>query len=140
MKNYNIQRFIDAHRRSFHVALGEIKAGYKVSHWMWYIFPQIKGLGRSEIAEYYAIENLDEAKAYLAEPVLAEHMQKICEALLENESSNAEEVMGWPDDLKLRSSMTLFKEADPDNAIYQKVLDKFFDGEADEKTLEILNS
>ena len=139
MKDYNIQRFIDAHQRSFHVALGEIKAGYKVSHWMWYIFPQIKGLGRSEIAEYYAIENLDEAKAYLTEPLLAEHMHAICEALLENESSNAEEVMGWPDDLKLRSSMTLFKEADLDNDIYQKVLDKFFDGEADEKTLEILN-
>ena len=65
MHNYNIQRFIDAHRRSFHVALGEIKAGYKVSHWMWYIFPQIKGLGRSEIAEYYAIENMDEAIAYI---------------------------------------------------------------------------
>ena len=140
MKNYNIQRFIDAHSRSFDVALGEIRAGYKVSHWMWYIFPQIKGLGRSEIAEYYAIEDLDEAKAYLAEPILAEHMQQICEALLENESSNAEEVMGWPDDLKLWSSMTLFKEADPDNAIYQRVLDKFFDGAADEKTLEILNS
>lgn len=139
MKNYNIQRFIDVHSRSFHVAFGEIKAGYKVSHWMWYIFPQIKGLGRSEIAEYYAIEDLDEAKAYLAEPVLVEHMQKICEALLENESNNAEEVMGWPDDLKLRSSMTLFREADPSNEIYQKVLEKFFDGEADEKTLKLLN-
>lgn len=119
--------------------MGEIKAGYKVSHWMWYIFPQIKGLGRSEIAKYYAIEDLGEAKAYLAEPVLAKHMQQICEALLENENSNAEEVMGWPDNLKLRSSMTLFKEVDPENAIYQKVLDKFFDGEADEKTLELLN-
>ena len=139
MKDYNIQRFIEAHRGSFDVALGEIRAGYKVSHWMWYIFPQIKGLGRSEMAKYYAIEDLDEAKAYLAEPVLAEHMQKICEALLENESSNAEEVMGRPDDLKLRSSMTLFKEADPGNEIYQKVLDKFFDGEADGKTLKILN-
>ena len=139
MKDYNIQRFIYAHSRSFEVALGEIKAGYKVSHWMWYIFPQIKGLGRSEIAKYYAIKNLGEAKAYLAEPVLAKHMQQICEALLENENSNAEEVMGWPDDLKLRSSMTLFKEVDPENAIYQKVLDKFFDGEADEKTLELLN-
>ena len=140
MKKYNIERFVDAHQRSYSFALSEIRVEYKVSHWMWYIFPQIKGLGRSEIAEYYAIEDLDEAKAYLAKPVLAEHMQKICEALLENESSNAEEVMGWPDDLKLRSSMTLFKEADPDNAIYQKVLDKFFDGEADEKTLKILNS
>lgn len=138
MKKYNIQRFVDAHRSSFDVALCEIKDGYKVSHWMWYIFPQIKGLGHSEIAEYYAIENIDEAKAYLSETVLAEHMQKICEALLENESHNAKKIMGWPDDLKLRSSMTLFKEADPKNKIYQKILDKFFDGEADVKTLELL--
>lgn len=105
---------------------------------MWYIFPQIKGLGHSEIAEYYAIEDLDEAKAYLDEPVLTAHMQEICEALLENESNNAEEVMGWPDDLKLRSSMTLFAAADPANDIYQEVLDKFFEGKPDEKTLELL--
>ena len=138
MKEYNIKRFVDAHQRSYDLALSEIRAGYKVSHWMWYIFPQIRGLGHSEIAEYYAIEELDEAKAYLKEPVLAAHMQEICEALLENENSNAEEVMGWPDDLKLRSSMTLFAVADPANDIYQKVLDKFFEGKPDEKTLELL--
>ena len=111
MKEYNIKRFIDAHQRSYGLALGEIRAGYKVSHWMWFIFPQIKGLGHSEIAEYYAIED---------------------------ESNNAEEVMGWPDDLKLRSSMTLFAAADPANDIYQKVLDKFFEGKPDERTLELL--
>lgn len=138
MRNYDIKRFVDAHQRSFVLALGEIRAGYKVSHWMWYIFPQIKDLGHSEIAEYYAIEDLDEAKAYLKEPILAAHMQEICEALLENESSNAEEVMGWPDDLKLRSSMTLFAAADPGNDIYHRVLDKFFEGKPDEKTLELL--
>lgn len=138
MEKCDIKRFVDAHHRSYNLALGEIRAGYKVSHWMWYIFPQIKGLGRSEIAEYYAIADLDEAKAYLKEPVLAAHMQEICEALLENESSNAEEVMGWPDDLKLRSSMTLFAAADPENDIYQRVLDKFFEGKPDEKTLELL--
>lgn len=138
MKEYNIKRFIGAHQRSYGLALGEIRAGYKVSHWMWFIFPQIKGLGHSEIAEYYAIEDLDEAKAYLDEPVLTAHMQEICEALLENESNNAEEVMGWPDDLKLRSSMTLFAAADPANDIYQEVLDKFFEGKPDEKTLELL--
>lgn len=138
MKAYNIKRFVDAHQRSYSLALEEIRAGYKVSHWMWYIFPQIRGLGYSEIAEYYAIEDLDEAKAYLQEPVLAAHMQEICEALLENESGNAEEVMGWPDDLKLRSSMTLFAAADPENKIYQRVLDKFFEGKPDEKTLQLL--
>lgn len=138
MKEYNIKRFVDAHQRSYNLALGEIRAGYKVSHWMWYIFPQIRGLGHSEIAEYYAIEDLDETKAYLQEPVLAAHMQEICEALLENESGNAEEVMGWPDDLKLRSSMTLFAAADPENKIYQRILDKFFEGKPDEKTLQLL--
>ncbi len=138
MKEYNIKRFVDEHQKSFVLALGEIRAGYKVSHWMWYIFPQIRGLGHSEIAEYYAIEDLDEAKAYLQEPVLAAHMQEICEALLENESGNAEEIMGWPDDLKLRSSMTLFAAADPENKIYQRVLDKFFEGKPDEKTLQLL--
>ncbi len=138
MKEYSIKRFVDAHQKSFVLALGEIRAGYKVSHWMWYIFPQIRGLGHSETAEYYAIEDLDEAKAYLQEPVLAAHMQEICEALLENESGNAEEVMGWPDDLKLRSSMTLFAAADPENKIYQRILDKFFEGKPDEKTLQLL--
>ncbi len=140
MEKYDIKRFVDAHQRSFAIALEEIQAGYKMSHWMWYIFPQIKGLGHSEIAEYYAIKDLDEAKAYLMDPVLSAHMQEICETLLENESNNAEKVMGWPDDLKLRSSMTLFMATDPANDIYQKVLDKFFDSKPDEKTLELLRS
>lgn len=90
MKKYNIKRFVNAHQSSFAMALEEIQAGYKMSHWMWYIFPQIKGLGHSDIAEYYAIEDLDEAKAYLKEPTLAAHMQEICDALLKNESNDAE--------------------------------------------------
>ena len=138
MKKYNIKRFVNAHQSSFAMALEEIQAGYKMSHWMWYIFPQIKGLGYSDIAEYYAIEDLDEAKAYLKEPTLAAHMQEICDALLKNESNDAEKVMGWPDDLKLRSSMTLFAAAEPTNDIYQKVLNKFFEGKSDEKTFALL--
>ena len=137
---YSIERFVKAHRIYFDAALSELRAGHKESHWMWFIFPQIRGLGCSEVAEYYAILDFGEAKAYLQEPVLAAHMQEICEALLRNKSSNAEEVMGWPDDLKLRSSMTLFMAADPGNDIYQKILDKFFDGRPDEKTLEILQT
>ena len=140
MGEYSIERFVKAHRIYFDAALSELRAGHKESHWMWFIFPQIRGLGCSEVAEYYAILDFGEAKAYLQEPVLAAHMQEICEALLRNKSSNAEEVMGWPDDLKLRSSMTLFMAADLGNDIYQKILDKFFDGRPDEKTLEILQT
>ena len=105
---------------------------------MWYIFPQIKGLGHSETAQYYAIEDLDEAKAYIENPTLAEHMQLICEALLKTESNDAQSVMGYPDDLKLRSSKTLVAVADPRNDIYQRVLDKFFEGKPDENTLKLL--
>ena len=138
MKEYDLTRFVQAHNKAFEAALSEIRAGYKRNHWMWYIFPQIKGLGHSETAHYYAIEDLGAAKAYLENPTLAEHMQLICEALLKIESSDAQRVMGYPDDLKLRSSMTLFAVADPGNAIYQRVLDKFFEGKPDESTLKIL--
>lgn len=105
---------------------------------MWYIFPQIQGLGYSPTAQYYAISGLDEAKEYINHPVLGEHLREISSALLELESSDAEEVMGWPDNLKLRSSMTLFSIADPGCDVFQKVLDKYFDGEKDSKTIAVL--
>ena len=103
---------------------------------MWYIFPQISGLGMSEISAYYAIQNLDEAKDYMEEPTLREDMLKICDALLGLASNDASKIFGFPDDLKLKSSMTLFAEACPDIDIFQKVLDKFFNGAKDPKTLE----
>lgn len=127
---YNIQRFYDVHKTFFQSALTEIKEGRKQRHWMWYIFPQLKTLGRSYEAVYYGIENEEEAKQFYDDPYLGENLRKICLALLECESDNALQVLGYPDNLKLRSSMTLFHIATGDE-IFKKVLCKFYDGEYD---------
>lgn len=135
----NLDRFFKAQASSYDTALREIHAGHKYSHWIWYIFPQIQGLGFSSTSQYYAIENLEEAKAYLQEPTLRARLLEISEALLGLSSNDPAEVMGYPDDLKLRSSMTLFAEAEPECEVFQKVLDKFFGGRKDPRTLQILN-
>lgn len=134
----NLDRFLKAQASSYDAALREICAGQKRSHWIWYIFPQIQGLGFSSTAQYYAIADLDEAKAYLQEPTLRARLIEISEALLALESSDPTRVMGYPDDLKLRSSMTLFAEAEPECQVFQKVLDKYYGGRKDLRTLEIL--
>lgn len=134
----SLQRFEDAHRQDYETALAEIRRGRKTSHWMWYIFPQLKGLGYSPTAQYYGIENLAEAEAFLSHPVLGVHLVEISRALLALETDNADLVFGYPDNLKLRSSMTLFaqiREADP---VFGQVLDKFFEGKPDQRTLELL--
>lgn len=123
----------------YETALSEIKAGRKHSHWIWYIFPQIHGLGMSRTSEIYSIESLEEAKEYMGNVLLKSHMLEICNVLLELDESDPTKVMGYPDDLKLRSSMTLFTEATPEYDVFQKVLDKFYDGEKDERTLEVLS-
>ena len=105
---------------------------------MWYIFPQVAGLGRSAMAGYFAIKGREEARAYIEDPILGKHLVEISEALLKVKSDHAEEVMGWPDNLKLKSCMTLFAEVAPCQPVFKKVLEKFFDGEMDEKTLDIL--
>ena len=138
LKTYNLNRFIDAQLRDYPNALSEIKNGKKQSHWMWYIFPQISGLGTTEMSDYYAIKDLDEAKAYMQEPMLHSHLLEICEALLSLKTNDANKVLGFPDDLKLKSSMTLFSQACPEENVFQKVLDKFFNGVADQKTIELL--
>lgn len=135
---YDLDRFIKAQNRDYETALEEIKAGYKRSHWMWYIFPQIIGLGRSEIAVYYSIVDRGEAESYMQNDLLREHLLEISEALLQAESDDATHVMGFPDDMKLQSCMTLFATVAPEYEIFQKVLDKFFHGEKDKRTLEIL--
>lgn len=135
----NLDRFLKAQASSYDTALREIHAGHKYGHWIWYIFPQIQGLGFSSTSQYYAIENLEEAKAYLQEPTLRARLLEISEALLGLSSNDPAEVMGYPDDLKLRSSMTLFAEAEPECEVFQKVLDKFFGGRKDPRTLQILN-
>ena len=134
-----LDRFIKAQKQDYNIALSEMKAGRKRSHWMWYIFPQIKGLGFSSTAQYYAIQNQREAEEYLAHPVLGKRLIEISKVLLEIESSDARKVMGYPDDMKLKSSMTLFYLVSGKD-IFKRVLDKFFDGKLDKKTKELLYS
>jgi len=136
---YNLQRFIDAQEASYEIALSEIKSGRKKSHWMWYIFPQVQGLGFSETSKFYAIKDIGEARAFLEHPVLGERLVRICNALLHLESDNAHNIFGSPDDLKLRSSMTLFSSLNI-NPVFQKLLEKFFNGIKDDKTLQIIGS
>lgn len=133
----NLSRFIKAQEQSYDTALGEIKAGQKRSHWMWYIFPQYKGLGRSETSVFYAINSLEEAGAYLSHPILGFRLREITSTLLKLEGNDARSIFGRPDDMKLRSCMTLFSEVEgaQDN-IFSKVIDKFFEGKKDYRTLE----
>ena len=136
----DLSRFISAHKLSFDSALREIKNGRKETHWMWYIFPQIHGLGMSEISVYYAIKNTDEARAFLDDPYLGGNLKEICMALLSLNESNASVIFGYPDDMKLKSSMTLFAAVSDENSVFHQVLDKFFGGCPDERTLAIINS
>ena len=138
-KNHNLERFIEAQKTAYEIALSEIKRGKKQSHWMWYIFPQIQGLGFSETSKFYAIKDIGEAEEFLKHPVLGERLVRISNALLELESDNANKIFGSPDDLKLKSSMTLFSSLNL-NPVFQMVLDKFCNGTRDDKTLEILGS
>jgi len=136
----NLQRFLDAQATDYPQALAELRAGRKRSHWMWYIFPQIHGLGFSSISQRYAIRDAAEAAAYLHHPVLGAHLVEISQALLGLAGSNATSIMGSPDDLKLRSSMTLFGAVPGASPVFQQVLDKFFGGAPDAKTLQLLGS
>ena len=136
MKDFNLERFHKAQEYSYQVAYAEIKEGYKRSHWMWYIFPQIKGLGRSSMSEYYGITYLDEARAYLEDDVLGTRLREICEALLKHSDKSAQDIFGGVDSMKLKSSMTLFDKVSPDE-VFGKLLDVFFDGKRDKRTLDI---
>ena len=133
----DLSRFLKAQEHDYAQALREIRAGRKRSHWMWYIFPQIQGLGFSSTAQYYAIRDLKEAKDYLEHPVLGARLKEISEALLELDGLSAHEIFGYPDDLKLRSSMTLFRMADLNCKVFEEVLEKYYDGEPDRRTVEL---
>lgn len=135
----NLQRFLIAQETDYKLALSEIKNGRKRSHWIWYIFPQIQGLGFSETSKYYAIENIDEAEVFLKHPILGSRLITICKALIHLKENNASEVMGSPDDMKLKSSMTLFSIVDNADEVFQAVLNKFFNGEKDQTTLQIIS-
>lgn len=139
-KNKELSKFLEAQNIMYLTALAEIKNGKKESHWMWFIFPQIKGLGRSETARHYAINDLEEAAAYLEHPVLGKHLIEISNELLKHEGRTASEIFSYPDDLKLRSSMTLFALVNSSNPIFEEVLLAYFDGKKDEATVKILRS
>ena len=134
----SIERFISAQERDYATALQEVKNGRKQGHWIWYIFPQIAGLGASSTSQYYAIANMTEAKEYLANPILRARLTEISTALLELSTDNAESVFGYLDAMKVRSSMTLFKYADEGCEIWGAVLEKFFGGQEDWRTLSLI--
>ncbi len=135
---FDLDRFKKAQEEDYPYALQEIKAGRKQSHWIWYIFPQLKGLGFSSMSEYYGIDGRAEAQAYIADSVLRARLVEISQALLALESNNPTQVMGYPDDLKLKSCMTLFAQVAPDLPVFEQVLQKFFSGEKDSRTLKLL--
>lgn len=132
---YDLQRFVDAQQGVFEDALAQLRNGRKTTHWMWFVFPQLKGLGLSDMAQRYAISGRDEALAYLHHPQLGPRLETCSRALIEWRERSAREIMGSPDDLKLRSCMTLFASVAPDNNTFQDVLEAFFAGEPDQKTV-----
>jgi uncharacterized protein (DUF1810 family) len=133
---FDLERFVQAQDDgTYDQALAELRAGAKRSHWMWFVFPQVAGLGRSSTAQHYAVSGLPEAQAYLAHPVLGPRLVECAQALLELGTTDAAGVLGPVDAVKLRSSMTLFERAEPEAAVFGEVLDRFFDGERDEATL-----
>ena len=138
MDKYNLTRFIEAQVDSYEPAMLELSQGKKSGHWMWYIFPQIDGLGSTDMTKLYSIKSIEEAKAYLKHPVLGERLIESCKILLTLEDHLISEVMGFPDDLKLKSSMTLFEYASSQNSIFSKVLNIYYEDERDKVSLEIL--
>ena len=135
----SLERFVEAQAKTYEIALNEIKNGKKRTHWMWFIFPQLRGLGTSNMAHIYGISGLDEAKAYLEHPVLSERLYEICDELLKHKDKTAFEIFGDIDEMKLKSSMTLFSLASEDHSIFDEVLEYFFDGKKDVITISILN-
>ena len=140
MDKYNLNRFIEAQMATYEGAMLELARGRKESHWVWYIFPQIEGLGRSDTAKLYSIKSLEEGRAYLGHPVLGPRLIEACEILLVLKDASMDEVMGFPDDLKLLSSMTLFEALSDSSSIFTKIIEIYFDDERDETSLEIIKS
>jgi uncharacterized protein (DUF1810 family) len=135
----SLERFVKAQERMYQVALKEIREGKKRSHWMWYIFPQLRGLGTSSMAHTYGISGLDEAKAYLEHPWLSGRLYELCVSLLQHKDKSAYDIFGDIDEMKLKSSMTLFALTSEDYTIFDQVLEQFFEGEMDEVTVSLIN-
>jgi len=138
--NYDLDRFIDAQNGIYGQALSELKAGRKRSHWMWFIFPQIAGLGTSSMAEKYAIRSAEEAAAYLADPILGTRLLRCVDAMLAVHGRGAHDILGSPDDLKFRSSLTLFAAISDHDSAFHRAIDKYYEGEFDKRTVELLDA
>lgn len=138
-KMAGLTRFLEAQENDYQGAFAEIKRGRKQSHWMWYIFPEIEGLGFSETSKYYAIRDVKEAEEFLMHPVLGGRLIRICQQLLKLESNNPTDIFGTPDDLKLKSCMTLFAALPNTDPVFQQVLDKFYNGIKDVQTIRLIN-
>jgi uncharacterized protein (DUF1810 family) len=134
----NLKRFITAQEKIYTAALVEIKSGRKKSHWMWFIFPQVAGLGFSALSKHYAIRNKAEAQEYVEHLLLGKRLKEVSNAVLSINEKSAKEIFGSPDDLKLRSSMTLFNSLPNAHPVFKEVLDKYFNGEVDDKTVSLL--
>ncbi len=136
--SYDLERFVAAQAGVYEAVVGELRAGAKTGHWMWFIFPQLAGLGRSETARYYAIGSLDEARAYLRHPLLGPRLRECARAVLSVEGRGAERILGGIDALKLRSSMTLFHRADPAEPLFREVIERYYEGRPDDATDALL--
>jgi len=137
-KQYDLDRFLEAQRETYNNALREIREGSKQSHWMWFIFPQLKGLGFTDYNIFYGIENLKEASLYLNHPILGKRLEEITQAMLQIENKTALEILGRPDERKLKSCMTLFGLLPETAECFMQVLEKYYNGEQDEKTLQLV--
>jgi uncharacterized protein (DUF1810 family) len=135
---YDLARFVDAQASDYDRAISEIRKGQKETHWMWYVFPQFDGLGFSPRSKHYAIKSVAEAEAYLRHPILGPRLRESAEAALAVEGRSASDVFGSPDDMKLQSSATLFAAVSPAGSLFDKVLEKYFDGERDSRTVDLL--
>jgi uncharacterized protein (DUF1810 family) len=135
---FHLRRFVSAQQPTYTQALSELRAGRKRSHWMWFVFPQLDGLAFSPTSKLYSIKSFEEAEAYLAHPVLGPRLLECAEAVLQVEGRTAHDIFGSPDDLKLKSSATLFAAVSPSGSVFERLLGKYFDGARDHKTLRLL--
>ena len=137
---FDLSRFISAQASVYESALAELRGGRKQTHWMWFIFPQIQGLGNSTMAIRYAIKSREEARQYLAHPILGKRLYECADAVLAVEGRSVSDIFGYPDDLKLKSSMTLFSSVAEPGSVFSRILEKYFQGQSDLNTLEILEA
>ena len=137
---YNLDRFVNAQEQIFESVLTELRNGQKRSHWMWFIFPQIDGLGRSPTSKYFSIKSREEAQEYLNHPILGTRLLKCAELLLTIDAKSAREIFGSPDDKKLKASMTLFASIADSKSVFERVLNRYFDGQWDHNTMDLLRN